>query len=519
MALWLILLLSLCLVTTLKFLIDQFSHNKTKKTKPTNLPTLPPGPPKVPIFGHALLLSKYFSAGIGTFFHELRHKYGGIITLHIFSTPSIFISNHSLAHQALIQNGAALAHRPGPVTPSRVLNNNNQDLGSSSDARWRLFRKNLTSEILTSSRYKSFNAARKWALEIITEGLNNQIRSGEFVPVMEHIRYAMFCLLLFMCFGEKLDEKTIRDIEDVERAVIANFVKFNVFNLFPKVGKFVFRKTWIQLLEIRSKQESVLLPPIKSRRDRREKIKQENPNGYVASYVDSLFDLEITVEGGRKLANEEIVTLVSEFLDAGTDTVATVLEWVMAHLTKDQKIQEKLYNEIKRVVNSSGSKEVREEDLSEMKYLKAVVLEGLRLHPPGHFVLPHLIREDIVLDGHLIPKNALMNFMVAEMGRDPNVWKDPLDFKPERFMVGNEGEGEVVDITGSREIKMMPFSAGRRICPGIGLGTLHLEYFVASLIWSYKWTDINGGDDIDLTEKDESTTVMKNSLRARVSPR
>ncbi|XP_042484802.1 cytochrome P450 89A2-like [Macadamia integrifolia] len=174
-------------------------------------------------------------------------------------------------------------------------------------------------------------------------------------------------------------------------------------------------------------------------------------------------------------------------MDAGSDTVSTVFEWLMAHLVKDQTIQEKLYSEIQEVVNSD--EEIKEEDLQKMPYLKAVVLETLRLNPPTHFVLPRIVEEDIVLNGYLIPKKTIVNFTVADMARDPQVWKDSMEFMAGRFL---GEEGEAVDITGSREIKMMPFSAGRRICPGLGLGTLHLEYFLANFITSYKWVPVDG---------------------------
>lgn len=147
-----------------------------------------------------------------------------------------------------------------------------------------------------------------------------------------------------------------------------------------------------------------------------------------------------------------------------------------------------------------------------MPYLKAVVLEGLRRHPPGHFVLPHKLSQDVELDGYLIPKETLVNFMVADMGWDPKVWEDPMEFRPERFV------GEAFDITGSKEIKMMPFGAGRRVCPAYALAMLHLEYFVGNLMWWFEWRDVEG-DEVDLTEEQEFTIVMKHPLRARISQR
>ncbi|XWS65002.1 hypothetical protein CRYUN_Cryun05aG0053300 [Craigia yunnanensis] len=165
-----------------------------------------------------------------------------------------------------------------------------------------------------------------------------------------------------------------------------------------------------------------------------------------------------------------------------------------------------------------GDEEIKEDDLQKMPYLKAVILEGLRRNPPGHIVLPHCVTEDTVLGEFLVPKNGTINFMVADMGWDPKVWEDPMAFKPERFLRSDDSSGEVFDVTGSRKIKMMPFGVGRRICPGLGLALLHLEYFVANLIWKFEWKAMDR-DEISLEEKQELTIVMKNPLQAHISPR
>jgi cytochrome P450 len=270
---------------------------------------------------------------------------------------------------------------------------------------------------------------------------------------------------------------------------------------------------------------TVLMPLIEARkRARQERLSKarediqlpqdKGEDDFVVSYVDTLLDLELPEEK-RKLKDGEIISLCSEFLNAGTDTTSTALQWVMANLVKYPHIQEKVLAEIKGVMKD-GENEVKEEDLHKLPYLKAVVLEGLRRHPPAHFVLPHAVTEDVVLDGYLVPINASLNFMVANMGWDPKVWEDPMAFKPERFLSG--GGWEVFDITGNREIKMMPFGAGRRICPASGLAMLHLEYFVANLVWNFEWKAVDG-DEVDLSEKQEFTMVMKYPLKAHLSPR
>ncbi|KAF5934713.1 hypothetical protein HYC85_025842 [Camellia sinensis] len=262
-----------------------------------------------------------------------------------------------------------------------------------------------------------------------------------------------------MCFGDRLEEKQITQIEMVQHAM---------------------------LLMSRNQEEEV---------------------GVVA-YVDTLVDLKLPDEK-RKLNNDEMVSLCSEFLNEGTDTASTALQWIMANLVKYPQVQSKLYEEIIGVVgpppplSRKGEKKekeilvINEEDLHRMSYLKAVVLEGLRRHPPEHFILPHMVTKDVDLEGYQVPKGTIVNFMVAEMGWDSKVWDEPMEFKPERFLTncgGNVGEGErerktavVFEITGNKEVKMMPFGVGRRICPASGLALLHLEYFVANLVWYRKW--------------------------------
>jgi cytochrome P450 len=305
--------------------------------------------------------------------------------------------------------------------------------------------------------------------------------------------------------------------------------RFNILNFWPMLGKIIFRKRWEEFYNIIGHRIAVLMPLIEARKkEKQERLSKaredaqlqqdKDDDDFVWSYVDTLLNLELPEEK-RKLDDGEMISLCSEFLSAGTDTTSTALQWIMANLVKYPHVQERVLAEIKGVVVGDGEKEVKEEDLHKLPYLKAVVLEGLRRHPPAHFLLPHAVTEDVVLDGYLVPKNANLNFMVADVGWDPKVWEDPMAFKPERFLSGGDGGGgEVFDITGNREIKMMPFGAGRRICPASGLAMLHLEYFVANLVWNFDWKAVDG-DEIDLSEKQEFTMVMKYPLKAQLSPR
>ena len=360
-------------------------------------------------------------------------------------------------------------------------------------------------------------------MEILTSRLQAGSESGRPVQVVDQFRHAMFCLLVLMCFGDKLEEKQIQEIETIQRKVLLSLRRFAILNFLPKVGKILFRNRWNELYQLRKNHEDVLLPYIRARQHLKQKkeieSKQHQESESVVSYVDTLLDLHLPEEN-RKVNEWEMVSLCSEFLDGGTDTTSTALQWIMANLVKKPEIQAELFQEIKHVMGE-GKGEVEEEELQKMPYLKAVILEGLRRHPPGHFVLPHAVTQDTAIEGYVIPKKGSVNFMISEMNWNPKIWENPLEFKPERFLNRNGYGGEElidIDITGSREIKMMPFGAGRRICPGYGLALLHLEFFVANLVWSFEWKAVEG-DEVDLSEKQEFTVVMEKPLQVLLSPR
>ncbi|XP_062119681.1 cytochrome P450 89A2-like [Humulus lupulus] len=482
-------------------------------------PTLPPGPFTLPIIGSIFSLPKSFS-DLEPILRNLHAKYGPVVSLHIGSLPSVFIADRHLAHQALIHNGAVFADRPPNLPTIKIFNTNQISISSGRyGPTWRLLRRNITSEILHPSRVKSYSRARRWVLDSLLKRLESDAQSAaDGVRIMDHFKYAMFCLLALMCFGDKLDESKIKEIETIQHRILLGFTRFNVLNFLPSLTKIVFRKRWRELFQLRHDQLEALVPLINAREKVEEtKIATNDDDDFVLCYVDTLLGLELPEEK-RKLDTGEMVTLCSEFLNAGTDTTSTALQWIMANLVKHPQIQEKLYEEIKGVMGDDDrrrGKEIEEEDLQRMPYLKAVILEGLRRHPPGHFVLPHAVSEDVVVGGHVVPKKGSVNFMVAEMGWDPKVWEDPMAFKPERFLVGDDSKVEF-DITGNREIKMMPFGAGRRICPAYGLAMLHLEYFVANLVWKFEWNKV---DEVDLSEVLEFTIVMKHPLHARLTPR
>ncbi|KAL3725385.1 hypothetical protein ACJRO7_030410 [Eucalyptus globulus] len=508
-------LVTLSVAALLRATVSLLSSAPKKKS-------LPPGPLTVLVVGKLLWLRKSFSA-VEPILRSLHARYGPMVTLHIGFRPVVFISSPAIAHQALVHRSAIFANRPPPPAIARFLFSNQHNINFSSyGPTWRLLRQNLTAGILHPSRVRPSSGARAWVLNILVAELKSQ-PGGVVVCVVNHFQSAMFCLMVLMCFGDKLEKKQIKQIEEVQQRLLLGIKRNGVLNFLPRLSRLVLRKRWKELYEVYENRNRVFVPLVRARskvkREQLSKAKKDENEGDgdgILSYLDTLLDLELPEEN-RKLEEDEIVSLCSELLIAGTDTTSTTLQWIMANLVKYPEIQQRLYDEIKSVVGR-GAEQVKEEDLQRMSYLKAVVLEGLRRHPPAHFLLPHAVKEDAELGGYVIPKDGIINFNVVEMGLDPEVWEDPMAFKPERFLnYGGVGVGGF-DITGSREIKMMPFGVGRRMCPAYGLAMLHLEYFVANLVWLFQW-EMVAGEEVDLSEKLELTVAMKNPLRAQICPR
>jgi cytochrome P450 len=207
-----------------------------------------------------------------------------------------------------------------------------------------------------------------------------------------------------------------------------------------------------------------------------------------------------------------LVTLCSEFINGGTDTTATAIEWGIAQLIANPEVQEKLYKEIKLTV---GDRKVDEKDADNMPYLQAVVKELLRKHPPTYFLLTHAATEPTTLAGYDIPTDVNVDFFSPAISEDPKLWSDPEKFDPERFVSGKED----ADITGVTGVKMMPFGVGRRICPGLGMATVHVHLMLARMVQEFEWSAYPPNSKLDFSGKLEFTVVMKNTLRAMIKPR
>jgi cytochrome P450 len=129
-------------------------------------------------------------------------------------------------------------------------------------------------------------------------------------------------------------------------------------------------------------------------------------------------------------------------------------------------------------------------------------------------LVPRLAREDIQIAGYDIPKGTRVLVNASAIGRDPSIWDKPKEFCPERFI------GKSVDVKG-HDFELLPFGAGRRICPGYPLGLKVIQTSVANLLHGFKWKLPNNmtAKDLNMEEILGLSAPRKVPLVAVLEPR
>lgn len=313
------------------------------------------------------------------------------------SAKIVVISDSNLVHEALIKNGSVFADRPRE-NPTRIIFSSNKFSVNAAvyGPIWRSLRRNMVENMLSSGKLKEFRRVREKAMEKFVRRLRDEAEEDKngVVCVLKNARFAVFWILLTMCFGFEMEEETVVKMDEILKTVL--------ITLDPRIDDYLailtpfFSKQRKEANLVRKRQVEFIVGLINRRRRVLEDPASER-DATSFSYLDTLFDLRIEGGGrGRAATEEELVTLCSEFLNGGTDTTATAVEWGMAELIANPEVQRKVVEEIKATV---GEKKVEEKDVEKMVYLQAVVKEVLRKHPPTFFALTHAVTEPAKLAG------------------------------------------------------------------------------------------------------------------------
>ncbi|XVE92135.1 hypothetical protein REPUB_Repub01dG0071000 [Reevesia pubescens] len=214
-----------------------------------------------------------------------------------------------------------------------------------------------------------------------------------------------------------------------------------------------------------------------------------------------------------QLSDSDMVAVLWEMIFRGTDTVAILLEWIMARMVLHQDIQAKVQQEIDACLGHRRCGHVQDSDLPNLPYLQAVVKEVLRMHPPGPLLSwARLATHDVHVGKSFVPAGTTAMVNMWAITHDPSIWKDPWTFRPERFV-----EEEDVSIMGS-DLRLAPFGSGRRVCPGKALGLVTVQLWLARLLHCFRWLPVEQ-QHVDLSETLRLSLEMTKPLASQVVPR
>ncbi|KAG6408322.1 hypothetical protein SASPL_131327 [Salvia splendens] len=141
------------------------------------------------------------------------------------------------------------------------------------------------------------------------------------------------------------------------------------------------------------------------------------------------------------------------------------------------------------------------DEIDELPYLKAVIKESLRLHSPGPLLLPRELTQDTRVLGYDVASGTPVMINVWEISRDPSLWKNPEEFRPERFLEMS------MDVTGLH-FELTPFGAGRRGCPGITFAMVVDELTLAKLVHKFDFGLPNGAKMKELDVSESSGVII-----------
>ncbi|CAI0447441.1 unnamed protein product [Linum tenue] len=192
---------------------------------------------------------------------------------------------------------------------------------------------------------------------------------------------------------------------------------------------------------------------------------------------------------------DTIKAIVLDMFAAGSDTTYTALEWTMTEILRHPRVMEKLQQEIRVILGDERN--VNEEVIERMDYLKAVIKESFRLHPPIPLLVPRESTQDVKVQGYDVPEKTRVIVNAWAIGRDPKRWGDDAEeFRPERFL------NSKVDFKG-QDFELIPFGAGRRGCPGISFATASMEITLVSMLHRFDWS-VPGGEEGGGLDADEA---------------
>ncbi|KAG5514973.1 hypothetical protein RHGRI_036122 [Rhododendron griersonianum] len=435
--------------------------------KPLNLP---PGPPQLPIIGNLHQLGNLPHRSL----HELSKRYGPVMHLRLGQVPTLVVSSPEMAKQVLKTHDLVCCSRPPSRGPKRLSYNFLDVAFGPYNDYWREMRKLCVMELFNVKTVQSFGHVREEQVGQLIESLSKS--SGEPVELSERIYSLTNNVLCRIAFGKSYEGRQFASGKfqatiDEGMAMLSSFWGSDFF---PNVG-------WI--VDVLSGLHSRLEKLFHDFDGFFERVIEEHvdPTRKMSEnedIIDIFLGLAQDQTASFCLTRDHIKAILMDIFIGGIVTSSLTMVWAMTELARNPRVMQKVQTEIRSHVGKNSK--VDETQVENLKYFKMVVKETFRLHPPATLLIPHESTQHFQICGYNVyPKTRILVNAWA-IGRDPEVWKNPGEFYPERF------EGSEIDFRG-QNFELLPFGAGRRICPGLTMGATAVEFTLANLLHCFNW--------------------------------
>ncbi|XP_015943681.1 cytochrome P450 78A5-like [Arachis duranensis] len=457
-----------------------------------------PGPSGLPVLG-------LVSAFTGTLTHRVlanlaeTFKAKNLMAFSIGVTRFVISTNPNTAKEIL--NSSAFADRPIKESAYELLFHRAMGFAPYGEY-WRNLRRIATVHLFSPRRIAASGEFRARVGEHMVKEMVGLMEKKSEVKVREVLHLGSLNNVMMSVFGKSYEFGEGGNGCKLEELVKEGYDLLGVFNWsdhFPFLG-------WLDLQGVRKRCRNLVakVDDFVGNIILEHRMKRVAKDEAFDDFVDVLLDLEKQ----SKLQHSDMVAILWEMIFRGTDTVAILLEWILARMVLHPEIQAKAQSEIDSVVGYDRT--INDLDLQNLPYLRAIVKETLRMHPPGPLLSwARLAIHDTQVGPHMIPAGTTAMVNMWGITHDKEVWFEPEEFKPERFIE------EEVQIMGS-DLRVAPFGSGRRVCPGKAMGLATVELWLAILLQTFKWIPTN---HVDLSECLELSLEMKSPLLAKLIPR
>ncbi|KAK8919163.1 Cytochrome P450 71D7 [Platanthera zijinensis] len=472
------------------FLLTVFIKRLRRPRPKQRILRQPPGPWNLPVIGslHHLLRPQ----PPHQILRRLSAVHGPIMRLKLGEIPAVVISSSAAAKEILKTHDISFASRPIPSSLNVICYGGKDIAFAPYGDFWRQMRRLCLLELFSAKRVQSFRYIREAEISNLIRSIAEAAASGVSVDLSHQLSLLANNITSRAVVGGKTADQKL--FQSALAAVVELASGFNVVDIFPSMP-FIARITGFKR---KLGQCHRMLDHAN------EEIIQEHKKrqGQLFALEEDITDVLLRIQAADSLqipiTNDHIKAVINDLLLAGTGTTATTIVWAMSELIRNPTVKSKAQSEVREAFGRGilPNTAAEEEPMSggKLGYLKLVIKEALRMHPPVPLLLPRENQERCEVMGYEIPAKTTVMVNAWAIGRDASNWEDPDAFRPERF------EGSAVDYKGGN-MELIPFGGGRRICPGMSFGLAAVEMALARMLYYFDWEYLTKrGEELDMTE-------------------